>query len=992
MEVKILGPLEVVDGGTRIGIPGGKQRELLAILLIHANEIVSSDRLVDGLWGEMPPPSALKSLQALVSRLRGTLGSSGGALETHGHGYRLRLESGELDSAVFHDALEDARRARSRGEPERASEQLQQALGLWRGPALIEFRYADFAQPEIARLDELRLAAQEERIEADLELGRHDELVVELESLLAEHPLRERPRCQLMLALYRSGRQAEALQTYQEGRRALAEELGLEPSESMRRLERSILDHDPALASPKPPARPRARAGSLSRARHPRRIVAVGVLLLAAAIGAAFYQGARGDDGIEEASVLSLDPGSGDVTASIPLGTAPSTVSVGAGSVWVLDADDRTVSQIDPATHAEVRRFSTPSATTDIAAGAGGLWIGSTTSAIGVLPRSVARYDPKSELVGETIELPTGRGGEPSGVFPGSSRQHLAVAPDAVWVINPDLTVSRIDPRSNRIVARVKKVRAQNIAAGDGDVWVTEGNKVTEIDAVTNAVVRRVTLDAGFFLTDIAVGGGAVWAADPQRGKVWRIDTGPRSMKRAVPLGMWVAGLAYGEGAVWATNEITDEIHRIDPRTGEAEPVDSGASPRDVDAGEGEVWVTAAPPPPRDADLPSAVCQDVQFRGAGRPDLLLVSSLPLQGDVSRALARAIAGGVELVLEQRGFEAGEFSVGHQACDSSTAQAGGEDFFRCGTNAKAFSRNQRVVGVVGSYQSFCSYLQIPIANQAPGGPLAMISPSNTDDLLTGDDSLYPSGTRSFFRLAAANRLQGLAQVEIAKGLGHERLFVLDAGEYGDRYTADLREHARRYGIEVVGSARFDPEAESFARLARRVARSGPQSVAIVGVFTLGSAALIRDLRAALGPGVAISAPDGFVVPELTKLAGAAAEGMYLTTYGIPNDRLPPRGRQFLRAFVTANGGDPGPDYAAAYGAQAAEILLDAIARSDGTRRSVLDEVSRTVVKDGILGAVDWNAQGDLLEAPITILRVQKGDYVVDRVFVSRPVTSG
>ena len=152
------------------------------------------------------------------------------------------------------------------------------------------------------------------------------------------------------------------------------------------------------------------------------------------------------------------------------------------------------------------------------------------------------------------------------------------------------------------------------------------------------------------------------------------------------------------------------------------------------------------------------------------------------------------------------------------------------------------------------------------------------------------------------------------------------------------------------------------------------------------------MIRDLRAALGPGVAISAPDGFVVPELTKLAGAAAEGMYLTTYGIPNDRLPPRGRQFLRAFVTANGGDPGPDYAAAYGAQAAEILLDAIARSDGTRRSVLDEVSRTVVKDGILGAVDWNAQGDLLEAPITILRVQKGDYVVDRVFVSRPVTSG
>ena len=289
MKARILGPLEVVVEGERIEIPGGKQRELLAILLLHANEVVSADRLIDGLWGETPPSSALKTLQALISRLRGTLGTAGGALESHGHGYRLHLESGELDADVFRDTLEEARRARARGEPELASEQLRQALALWRGPALPEFRYADFAQAEIARLDELRLAAQEERIEAELELGRHQELVVELEALVAEHPLRERPRGQLMLALYRSGRQAEALQAYQEGRRALAEELGIEPSESLRRLERRILEQDPALAAPEPPAR--ARSGSRAWWRRPQAIVAVGVLVLAAAVGAAVYQG-----------------------------------------------------------------------------------------------------------------------------------------------------------------------------------------------------------------------------------------------------------------------------------------------------------------------------------------------------------------------------------------------------------------------------------------------------------------------------------------------------------------------------------------------------------------------------------------------------------------------------------------------------------------------------------------------------------------------------
>jgi branched-chain amino acid transport system substrate-binding protein len=170
-------------------------------------------------------------------------------------------------------------------------------------------------------------------------------------------------------------------------------------------------------------------------------------------------------------------------------------------------------------------------------------------------------------------------------------------------------------------------------------------------------------------------------------------------------------------------------------------------------------------------------------------------------------------------------------------------------------------------------------------------------------------------------------------------------------------------------------------------RRVVRSRPQSVAIVGYLTPGSAALLRELRAALGPGVSISAPDAFLIPSDIRALGPAADGLYITTYGIPNSRLGPRGRQLLETYAASNGGDPGPDYAATYGAQAAEIALDAIARSDGTRGSVLEEVRRTQVRDGILGDIRWDANGDLVEAPVTVYRVGDGRLDVDRVVTTR-----
>jgi DNA-binding SARP family transcriptional activator len=245
MEYRILGPLEVRAGDGQVELRGARQRELLAVLLLHPNEIVSSDRLIDELWQGDPPPTAAKIVQNSVSQLRRLLEPE--LLVTRSPGYLLRVEPGELDADRFERSVQQARADLAAGDAAIAAEQLREALALWRGPALVDFTDAPFARVEAARLEELRLAATEDRIEAELALGRHGDLVAELEALVARHPLRERLRAQLMVALYRSGRQAEALRVYHETREVLVEELGIEPSRALQRLERAVLAQDTSL-------------------------------------------------------------------------------------------------------------------------------------------------------------------------------------------------------------------------------------------------------------------------------------------------------------------------------------------------------------------------------------------------------------------------------------------------------------------------------------------------------------------------------------------------------------------------------------------------------------------------------------------------------------------------------------------------------------------------------------------------------------------------
>ena len=251
MEFRILGPLEVIEDGNPVALGTLKERLVLGVLLLHANEFVSRERLIDDLWGEAPPPTARKAINVYVSKLRKALGAAGAdPITTAAGGYRLQVEPASLDASRLQVLVAEAQELVAKGELESAGERFREALELWRGPTLAGLQLESRGRDEVSQLDELRLAVLMDRIDCDLALGRHEQAVGELGVLVGEHPLRERLRAQQMLALYRSGRQADALEAYAEARRTLVDDLGIEPSEALQRLQQAILRHDPSLETP----------------------------------------------------------------------------------------------------------------------------------------------------------------------------------------------------------------------------------------------------------------------------------------------------------------------------------------------------------------------------------------------------------------------------------------------------------------------------------------------------------------------------------------------------------------------------------------------------------------------------------------------------------------------------------------------------------------------------------------------------------------------
>ncbi|HYZ20020.1 MAG TPA: branched-chain amino acid ABC transporter substrate-binding protein [Gaiellaceae bacterium] len=391
--------------------------------------------------------------------------------------------------------------------------------------------------------------------------------------------------------------------------------------------------------------------------------------------------------------------------------------------------------------------------------------------------------------------------------------------------------------------------------------------------------------------------------------------------------------------------------------------------------------------------LPSASCGAIRYEGEGDPDYLIASDLPLQG-ANRALTTEMADAIEFILKQRDWKAGDYKIGYQSCDDSTAQAGSWDSAKCSSNARAYANNEDVIGVIGTFNSGCAKLEIPVNNRAPDGPLAMISPANTYPGLTiggpgteqGEpDNYYPTGKRNYARVVWNDQFQGAAGAQLAQDLKLKKVYVLtDKETYGNGIANLFVRYAKKLGVQTLPGTpqAWDKNASSYEAIASRIQASGADAVFLGGIVCNNGGKLIKDLRAGLGANVTIVGPDGWTpISATVQGAGQAAEGMYITQPGIPPDRLKGAGKKFVDDFTAEVGHAPDPY--TNYAAQAAQIMLDSIADSDGTRPKVAEGLFNRDVKDGILGDFKIDENGDTTLGTVAVFRIQGGKGVFNKL---------
>jgi DNA-binding SARP family transcriptional activator/ABC-type transport system substrate-binding protein len=628
VEFRILGSLEVLHAGTVIPLGGAKQRAALAILLLHPNEVVSRGRLIEGLWGESPPATAGHTLDTYMSRLRRALGSEGERPRVVGRrpGYSLRVEDGELDLQRFERLLEEGRHDLREGNNQRAADGLRQALNLFRGPPLDDLAHTNFAHSEAARLDELPLAALEERIEADLRLGRQDEVLPELQTLVVKHPFRERFWGELMLALYRSGRQAEALAAFERARHLLAEELGVDPGPSLQRVHEDILRQAASLdrvapshvrpsrpvdlgsgetvglpgpiatteregswirPSPEPAAATRQTTSPHRRVRwpplpHRGRVRAVLAALIAFAVIAVVVATSH-DPPVAaptaiEPGINLLDAATGEVVARFP--------SISAGEIWYADGvfwiltlqDGRSISFTG--INARTRQVVPPFATGlddvgDFAVHGDDLWVSDYTGP------TLLRIDLPSGRIEDEISLAPRDSSDSTGSF------QVVSGAGSIWVARPDTgEIVRIDARTGQIQNRYSNpAPGCCLAFGGGRLWFEREDGVTWLDPRTGQIGPLVQV-----IGSIAVGGGFGWSANMETGTASKIS-GTGKIVATYPTGEGAERISYDDGRVWVQNHDAGTVTAIDTVTGASRSYSMGHLVGPIAAGNGLVAV-----------------------------------------------------------------------------------------------------------------------------------------------------------------------------------------------------------------------------------------------------------------------------------------------------------------------------------------------------------------------------------------------------------------
>jgi YVTN family beta-propeller protein len=595
--------------GRLVVLGAAKQRALLAMLALQPNQRVSARRLIEGLWGEQPPASAPKMVQLYVSQLRKLLDGNGSEIVTRGGGYELRLPADAVDAVHFERLVDEATHADVTPRP-----LVREALALWRGSPLDDIADEPFALLEIRRLEELWLRARELAIDAALAAGEDRAIIGELDVLVAEHPLRERLHAQRMLALYRCGRQAEALEAFRDARRRLLDDVGVEPGTELRDLHQAMLQQDPALDLPRGAARAASRPhdgrrGPSSLTRRPRAAVAVAAVAALAAVAVAAVRVAGGNSStlVPANAVAIIDPGSNRVDAAIALPPDPGPIAAADGRVWTLNLGNATMSQIDARTRKVVETVGNggqhPAG--NLAATHNNLWVagGCQDGSTGTLTRIDTTLRPISATEGVDLLFDTAGRARSVGRVQASPGCGLAAAGRSVWAasyVPPG--IARLDIEGESSTATITRVRGlpfitTAMAVGAGSLWVRD----TRRDVVRRTDPRTLRLQhviqTGSDPAAIAVGAGAVWVANSGDGSVSRIDPRSNAVTRAISVGDTPVALAVDERAVWVVNAGDGTVSRIDPRTQTvAATIHVGHLPQGVAVAGGAVWVTVRPP------------------------------------------------------------------------------------------------------------------------------------------------------------------------------------------------------------------------------------------------------------------------------------------------------------------------------------------------------------------------------------------------------------